>query len=124
VDLHPGALPAEGPDDRGHRVGSECRQATDHHGSRLQLRHGGHGRLGGGDVPQDLAGRSDQCLSGGGEPQLVTDPVEQPGADFPLEFGHRLRQARLGQVVGRRRLGEAAVVDHGQKERQLPDIHN
>jgi hypothetical protein len=90
VDLHPGALPAEGPDDRGHRVGSECRQATDHHGSRLQLRHGGHGRLGGGDVPQDLTGRGDERFARGGEADPVTDPVKEAGAHLLLEVGHGL----------------------------------
>ena len=75
------------------------------------------------DVTQHLAGRFDQGLTGGGQDHAPPDAVEEGGAELGLELPNRLGDRGLRDELGFRGAGHAAVVDDGEEQAELAQIH-
>ena len=108
---------------RRHRVdrqGGECGEVE---APGRQPGHGLDRGAAGLDVAQHLAGRFDQGLAGRGQHDPTADAVEQRGAELGLELTDRLRDRGLGDVLGLGGAGHPPVVDHGQEQAELPEIH-
>ena len=105
------------------RVDGERRERAQVEPSRFEpadCRHRGAGHL---HVAQRLAGGSDERLTRGGERHAAADAVEEGSAELGFELADRLRHRRLRNELGQRGAGEAALVDDGEEQPELAQIH-
>ena len=105
------------------RVDRQRRERAQVEPSRFEpadRRHRGAGHL---HVAQGLARGADERLTGGGERHAAADAVEEGSAELGFELADRLRHRRLRHELGQRRPGEAALVDDGEEQPELAQIH-
>lgn len=116
-------LLGDGLDHAGERLDRLRRHGRDLDATDPQAGHLVDARPRGGEASHDLAGRGDQRFARVREHQLPAHPAEQVEAQIAFERANGLRQRRLGNVQGGRRLVHAAVVDDGEEVAQLADVH-
>src|ERR687885_1870724 len=76
------------------------------------------------DPPDDLGRAVRQQLSGRGEPDPATDPLQQLGAGLGLEPGEVMGDRRLGVVQLLRRRGDRSVTGHGVDDPEPVDVQH